>query len=414
VTSGAVSVVTAARGPVGETPPAPATAAAPHTVPSLVASVEAGVEATAQRWKDVGVEPRSVDWSRALVGALQHRVEGLVVDALRHLGWHELAPPSVFHALERRALVAEARFLAHYRALQDLRDRDEELVASLVLINGAALVGDYAMPGHRMVGDVDVLVDDAHADRLAARARELGYWEKDGAAGPTYFKDVDVAVPGAGYVGIDVHDRPPTHRHGGAEAATRHWAGHLVPHVVGDVKVQRATAPLEAAHLLVRLFHHAASWLSWTMEDDVRLIRTLDVELLSGSLGAGDAAEVVAHARALGVTGELAAGLAVLRAVRGRLPAPLASLAPFAAAAEPCTGLLALPTGEVLAVPAALAGRVFDVDKATRARALADDDRRGRDWSRHWRRRAPGDRVALDEIATRADDLVAAAGLVPG
>ena len=75
-------------------------------------------------------------------------------------------------------------------------------------------------------------------------------------------------------------NRPPTHRHGGAEAATRHWAGHLVPHVVGDVKVQRATAPLEAAHLLVRLFHHAASWLSWTMEDDVRLIRTLDVELL--------------------------------------------------------------------------------------------------------------------------------------
>ncbi len=238
---------------------APAPDDPPRLVPSLLPAVEVTVERTVARWLGLSARPSRLDWPRLLVGAMQHRVEGLCVDALRALAWDELAPPSVVDTLERRALLAESRFLAHYHALQELRDLDEELVASLVLLNGAALVGDYTSSTHRMVGDVDVYVDTEHAGRLGERARRLGYWEKDGESGPTYYKDVATGVPGAGYVGIDVHLTAPADGISDGLAAG-HWADNLVPHVVGDVKVHRPTPALELTHLLVRLHEHAGSW----------------------------------------------------------------------------------------------------------------------------------------------------------
>jgi hypothetical protein len=391
----------------------------PRLVPSLLPAVDVTVERTVARWLGLSARPARLDWPRLLVGAMQHRVEGLCADALRALAWDEQAPPSVVHSLERRALLAESRFLAHYHALQELRDLDEELVASLVLLNGAAVVGDYAAASHRMVGDIDLYADVEHAERLGERARRLGYWEKDGARGPTYYKDVATGTPGAGYVGLDVQVTAPVDGVGDGRA-DGHWAANLVPHVVGDVKVHRPTPALEVAHQLNRLFEHAGSWARWVAEDDVRLVRALDVELVAAALeteAAGDAEgaggeAVLAHAEALGVISEVAVGAAVLLGVRGLLPPALAGLEPYARAVEPCTRLLALPAGGLLMVDEPLIERALCVDKSARTRALAAGDGGAADWSRSWRRPLPSDRQGLAAIADRAAALLTDAGLV--
>ena len=183
----------------------------PRLVPSLLPAVEVTVEATVARWLGLSARAARLDWPRLLVGAMQHRVEGICADALRALTWDELAPPSVVDALDRRALLAESRYLAHYHALQELRDLDEELVASLVVVNGAAVAGDYTSATHRLIGDIDLWVDAEHVDRLGERARRLGYWEKDGAGGPTYYKDVANGGARRRLRGPR-RPRPPTHR----------------------------------------------------------------------------------------------------------------------------------------------------------------------------------------------------------
>lgn len=441
-----------AAGDVREAEPA---AEPPRLVPSLLPVVDVTVERTVARWLGLSARPARLDWPRLLVGAMQHRVEGLCADALRALAWDEQAPPSVVHSLERRALLAESRFLAHYHALQELRDLDEELVASLVVLNGAAVVGDYAAASHRLVGDIDLYVDPEHAERLGERARRLGYWEKDGVRGPTYYKDVASGAAGAGYVGLDVQVAAPLDGVGDGRAEG-HWAGNLVPHVVGDVKVHRPTPALEIVHQLHRLHEHAGSWARWVAEDDVRLIRVLDVELVAAALGtegtlaepvldagpaedapAGDAPEgpaaagplaagpvaagddvaaggeaVLAHAEALGVLSEVAVGAAAVLAMRGSLPPALAELEPYARVVEPCTRLLALPEGGLLIVDEPLAERALCVDKSARTRALAAGDGVAGTWSRAWRRPLPSDREGLAAIADRAADLLAEAGLV--
>jgi hypothetical protein len=389
----------------------------PRLVPSLLPAVDVTVERTVARWLGLSARPARLDWPRLLVGAMQHRVEGLCADALRALAWDEQAPPSVVDSLERRALLAESRFLAHYHALQELRDLDEELVASLVLLNGAAVVGDYAAASHRMVGDVDLYVDAEHAERLGERARRLGYWEKDGVKGPTYYKDVASGTAGAGYVGLDVQLTAPIDGVGDGRA-DGHWAANLVPHVVGDVKVHRPTPPLEVVHLLHRLHEHAGSWARWVSEDDVRLIRVLDVELVAAALDpeagddAGGGEGVLAHAEALGVVGEVAVGAAIVLALRGALPPALATLEPYARAVEPCTRLLALPAGGLLLVDAPLVERALCVDKSARARAMAAGDGDTADWSRGWRRPLPSDREGLAAIAGCAASLLTEGGLV--
>lgn len=403
--------------PEVELRPAAPPAEPARLVPSLLPAVEVTVERTVARWLGLSARPTRVDWPRLLVGAMQHRVEGICADALRALTWDELAPPSVVDALDRRALLAESRYLAHYHALQELRDLDEELVASLVVLNGAAVVGDYGSATHRLIGDIDLWVDADHVGRLGERARRLGYWEKDGDRGPTYYRDVANGVPGAAYVGIDVHVRAPAAGIGDGRAEG-HWAGNLVPHVVGDVKVHRPTPALEVAHLLVRLHQHAGSWARWVAEDDVRLVRILDVELVTAAVDAdapdgapGEA--VLAHAEALGIISEVAVGAAVVRAVRGALPAALAALEPYAAAADACTRLLALPGGDLLAVDEPLIERALCVDKSARARALAAPaDGSAPDWSRGWRGRSPGDDDGLSAIADRAAAALTDAGLV--
>lgn len=405
------------RAPTRDASPAPVPADPPRLVPSLLPAVEVTVEGTVARWLGLAARAARLDWPRLLVGAMQHRVEGICADALRALTWDELAPPSVVDALDRRALLAESRYLAHYQALQELRDLDEELVASLVILDGAAVVGDYASATHRLIGDVDLWVDAEHVGRLGERARRLGYWEKDGDRGPTYYRDVANGMPGAAYVGLDVHVDAPTDGIGDGRAEG-HWAANLVPHVVGDVKVHRPTPALELAHLLVRLYEHAGSWARWVAEDDVRLIRMLDIELVAAALDAegpdgapGEA--VLAHAEALGVISEVAVGAAVVRAVRGALPASLAGLEPYAAAADACTRLLALPGGDLLAVGEPLIERALCVDKSARTRALAaPGDSSAPDWSRGWRGPSPGDDTGLFAIADRAAVALTDAGLV--
>lgn len=341
------------------------------------------------RWSEEILDPREIDWSTVLLGALQHGVEGLCADALRGAGWHGAAPPAVVGLLDRRRLAAEARFQAHYLALRELHRVDPELVARLVVTNGAALVGLYAATSHRMGGDVDLLVPPGQTDRLAARLRDLGFWEKAGRHGPTFFRESP-----AGPVVLDVDHTTPVR------------AAHLEPHTVGDVAMQRLRGPVELVRQVVRVQRHAASWVHWTLEDDVRLIHLLDVELLAAALADGPGA-VLDHARSVGAVPALALGLAVVKAVRGTVPAALEALEPLADVVAPCTRLLALPTGEVLDVEEPLAARALSLDKSARAGTLFG----GRGPWCTWRQGVASDRRGQAEIERRAQARLAAAGL---
>jgi hypothetical protein len=163
-------------------------------VPPLVSSITPSVEHTVARWSEEVLEPAAIDWSGVLLGALQHRVEGLCADALRLAGWHDAAPPSAVWLLDRRRLAAEARFQAHYFALRELGESDPDLAARLVVVNGAALVRLYATTSHRLLGDVDLLVPPQLGDRLARWAQAAGFWRSraptasptSGRAGPDH------------------------------------------------------------------------------------------------------------------------------------------------------------------------------------------------------------------------------------
>jgi hypothetical protein len=356
------------------------------TVPRLVSSITACVEHTVARWSEEILDPRAVDWSAVLLGALQHRVEGLCADALRLAGWQDAAPVSVVGLLDRRRLAAEASFQAHYLALRELRALDEELVSGLVVLNGAALVGRYATTSHRMLGDVDLLVAPDAADRLAARLRELGYWEKAGARGPSFFRE----APDPVVLDVNHNSRPV----------------RAEPYAWGDVPLRRLPGAVELVRQVVRLQRHAASWVHWTLEDDVRLIHLLDIEVLAAALDDGPGA-VLEQARATDTVAALALGLAVVKAVRGTVPTALEALEPLADAVAPCTRLLALPTGHVLDVGEPLAVRALALDKSARACALVGT--RG-PWCT-WRRGVTGDGRGLAEVERRAHARLAAAGL---
>lgn len=385
------------------------------TVPTLVSSITPSVEHTVARWSEEILDPCEVDWSAVLLGALQHRVEGLCADALVLAGWEDAAPPSVLGLLERRRLAAEARFQAHYLALRELCAADPELAAQLVVVNGAALVRLYAAASHRLLDDVDLLVPPEYAERFAARARAAGFWEKAGPAGPTFFRETTsgAAPPDAGPVVLDVR-----HARGAVEP------GHLAPLVLGDVELRRFRGERELVRQARRLQRHAASWVHWTLEDDVRLIHLLDVELLAGAAGsangdAGGPGAVLDHARALDAVASLALGLAVVKAVRGTVPAALEALAPLADVVAPCTRLLALPSGEVVDTGEPLARRALALDKSARARNLVPvdgdgdgDDRVARPAWCTWRRAPAGDDRGLAEIEARAHARLAKAGFV--
>jgi hypothetical protein len=380
---------------------------------SLVAAVQRTPAATARAWalRADGPGP-GLDWAELLLVSLQHRVEGLVHDGLAELGWSERVSPAVLSTLRRRAHLAEARYQANCDAFAELGRAAPEVAASLVAFKGARIAPLYDAPTHRMVGDFDVIVAPADAEALRDALRRLGYWEKPGGNGPTYFRDVPGGAQGTDFVALDVHVGSPLKYNRAGASDGSPWLALSEEHAIGDVRCRRLPVELELIELLNHAHEHAGSWVRATLEDDVRLIRLLDVELLVAAGGA-DAGQFRGLVRELGVEAEIALGLWQVSELRGGLPGWLAEEQPAADRVAELAECYADPSGELRRWPLPLRERAFRSDRAALALALAPEGAQSRGEWFDWRRGLVRGREPVGELAARARALLEAAAARP-
>lgn len=338
-----------------------------------------------ENWRRAGLnDPFIVDWAEFLLLCLQHRIEGIAFDALETIGWDEVASPTAVSALRRRAALADARFQANYRALREMAAVAPDLVESLIFIKGAVLTPLYEAATHRMVGDFDTIVASERAPELGRLLRELGYWEKPGKNGPTYFRESAAGLT-LNYVALDVHIDIPMKYSRSDQALALPWSDLSVPHMIGEVRCRRPRDELHVVTLLAHLYEHAASWIHAVLEDDLRLIRILDVELLADTKTFDPhlLRTLVEHD---GLRTEVILGLCQVRAIRGAVPQIFDFAPQLMAAVEHWAETLALPDGRLEVWPASLSERAFDAGRATTALKMMTGDGRRRSHWFDWRK----------------------------
>jgi hypothetical protein len=349
----------------------------------VVAEIRATAEDTVSAWTDLPAGCLDVNWGEVGLLALQHRVEGLLHESLELAGCADQVPVSMLSTLRRRADLAETRYRACYDALLAVAGRAPELVAEMVFFKGADLAGRYASPAHRMVRDFDVIVPDNRADDVRRVFGELDFWEKPGRHGPMFVGSVKNPQIGSEYVVFDVHiDRPAGD---GETGRSSRWLEAAVPAVIGEVTCRRLPPGFALLELLAHAGEHALSWIQVCLDNDVRLIRHLDVDVLCAT-GEIDAVALVELARRSTMEGQLAIGLAVHRAVRGGLPPVLEAIEAHADAVADIVDVVALPDGRMVEWTVPLHERAYRSDRAARALAMMPAPSRHRGQWFDWRR----------------------------
>ncbi|WP_431936237.1 nucleotidyltransferase family protein [Micromonospora sp. RP3T] len=368
---------------------------------------------TVQSWTVLPQECLDLDWSRITFLALQHRVEGLLYDALDLAGIAEQIPATTVSTLARRARLAEARYRSFVQALTEVARRAPDLVAEMVFFKGARLAPLYASPRHRGLADFDFIISAGRDDELRRVLNDLGFREKPGRNGPTYFAQSPTADLGGGYIVFDVHLTAPPKYNRPSESMAQVWLSVAQPHSLDGVPCRRLPVDLEVLELLVHASEHALSWIHVCLDDDIRLIRHIDIELLCAQ-GEVDAAAIERHARQQGLIGELALGLAFQLILRGTLPAGLEPLRPYAEAVTDLVDVIALPDGRTGQMPAALADRAFRTDRSAEALRMMPPGTRDRRYWFEWHQGLVDDRREnVAEIARRAADSVRTLALAP-
>jgi hypothetical protein len=369
---------------------------------NVIAQLGATAEQSVRAWTALPARCLELNWPQIGVLALQHRVEGLLCAALSAAGCADQVSASVLSMLRRQAARAEARYRACYDALVELADRAPELVAELVFFKGAGLATRYESQAHRMLGDFDLIVAADRGDELRHHLLALGFWEKPGRNGPTYFRDAsDRPLAGVEPACFDVHvDAPPKYNRTDVTRGPL-WLSSTEPYVLGGVRCRRLPVEIELVELVVHASEHALSWIHACVDDDVRMIRHLDVEILCAQEPV-DAGRIGQLARELGLAGEFALGLAVHEALRGGLPPVLAPLRPMAAAVRDLVDVVAMPDGGLATWPVPLAERAFRTDRGALALAMMPAERRHRDLWFDWRRGLLEGREDVAAIAHRA------------
>ncbi|GAA4929067.1 hypothetical protein GCM10025331_10970 [Actinoplanes utahensis] len=361
---------------------------------------------SARQWTDLPERCLELNWPEIGVLALQHRVEGLLCAALTEAGCADQVPASVLSMLRRQAARAEARYRTCHDALAELAGRAPNLVSELVFFKGAGIATRYESRAHRMLGDFDLIVAEDRADELRRHLLELGFWEKPGRNGPTYFRNTsDLPEAGVEPACFDVHvDAPPKYNR---TEVTRGplWLSSTEPSVLGGIACRRLPVEMEIVELISHSSEHALSWIHVCVDDDVRMIRHLDVELLCEQEQV-DAGRVGKLAQELGLTGEFALGLAVHEALRGGLPPVLEPLRPLVEPVRDLVDVVALPDGRLETWPVPLAERAFRTDRGALALAMMPDGRRHRDQWFHWRQGLLEGSEDVAAIAHRAEERV--------
>lgn len=382
-----------------------------HAERTVVALVGATVEETVAKWAALDPRPLTLNWPEIGVLALQHRVEGLLVSALEAAGHAGQVSASVLSMLRRQAARAEARYGACYEALVQLAERAPDLVAHLVFFKGAGLAARYGSRSHRMLGDFDLIVAEDRADELRRHVLELGFWEKPGRNGPTYFRNTsDLPVAGVEPACFDVHVEAPPKYNRTEVTSGPLWLSMAEPAELGGIPCRRLPVEMELVELIVHASEHALSWIHVCVDDDVRMIRHLDIELLCDQEPI-EAGRIAKLAQELGLTAEFALGLAIHDAVRGQLPPALESLRPMAEAVHDLVDLVAMPDGGVRTWSVPLVERAFRTDRGALALAMMPADKQHRDQWFHWSKGLLEGRENVAQIAHRADERLAS---VPG
>ncbi len=348
----------------------------------LVTAVTYDPDTTATAWlaETEGMFPRAISWPDFLVLCLQHRIAGLAHDTLRALGWYDQIPWTVYNELSYWSHDTEFRQAELRSALSELAVADPDAVSRAALLKGAALYPQYRKPSHRPMNDFDILFSADDFARIEPAFERLGYWKKNSLNGPTYYRKAS-AHPGK--LCLDVHVCGPSKYYRPDSAISDSWLRASVPYNHFGVSCRRLSPEFEFVNVITHIQEHLGSWVHATDDDDIRLIRFIDLELLLATT-AVDVAAAWSLATELDLHGEFALGLWAWAQVRRSLPAAVITLAPLVALVDDLGDLCAVPGGTLARWYLPLRDRAFLVDRGDRAFDLLPIDLQAPIAGRHW------------------------------
>jgi hypothetical protein len=346
-----------------------------------------------------------LDWARLTTLAIQHRVEGLLVDAATAAGFDDQMPPSALSTLRRRAELAEAREGALRTAFERLLETGLFPLDTLVVYKGAALVHLYDEARHRMISDIDLLTVRTALPTLRKAFAASGYRERATPSGPAFVGPPPAVQIGCDFVVFDIHLDPLPRFHRPRESPAADWLELTAPLQFAGTECKTLIPGSALLIALVYLGEHAVSWVRACLEDDLRLIKVIDVELLCQSTSI-DAASLMRHAQERQLVGACALGLAVVLSTRGALPAPLLPLSKMAETASQLLDYVAIPGGAIAKWLEPFSVRAFATDRSSQALRLMPT---GQQHRRMWYDAHLGPNTGAENVmvvTTAAQDLV--------
>jgi Uncharacterised nucleotidyltransferase len=373
----------------------------------LVSQVTFDPDRTAAAWRQSSPDfPADLDPQELLLLTMQHRLAGLVHDALVAADWLDYLPMTVVDQLTLGQRVARSRQHELYGAFQQLAEREPEVLSRAAVLKGATLHSLYLKPEHRAMSDFDILVDADDFATLEGHFEALGYWRKESLNGPTYYRESDNP---SGRLCLDLHVLGPSKYYRPDDALTDEWLSTAVPFELAGVPCRRLAPDFEFVNVVAHAHEHLASWAHACADDDIRLIRQIDAELMV-ERGEVDLAGCWRRAVGLDLHGEFALGLWAWREIRGRLPAGFEPMTPLldrlAEVGEAC----ALPVGQMTRWSVPLAERAFRTDRLQLGLDLLPEPgpRRWGEW-RQWymtKGMLDGEREDVEAIAAEARRLM--------
>lgn len=346
----------------------------------LMAALDVDPAVTSERWIGLPEWHSKIQWPRMAVLAIQHRVEGLVVDAVATLQAEDLVPPSTWTMLRHRTRLASARTEALITAVERVQGLDSTLFEHLILYKGMTMVGRFRKTHHRMVSDLDAVIHESQMDHAREALGRAGFVEKQGFRGSSFYAEPDRPQIGVDHVMFDLHFEPlPRFDHGPARNGALRDASREPFALAEGVTAVRFGIDESVLIALVYLAEHAASWIHVCLEDDVRLVKALDIELLCADRRM-DATRVASLARTWSVLGSAVMGAAWVRMMRGQVPHRLQPILD-GRDVDDLLDLIALPDGHVARWTVPAAERAFRSDRPALALGMAPGGRgRLKDW----------------------------------
>jgi Uncharacterised nucleotidyltransferase len=361
---------------------------------AIVERLESTPAKSVSSWSKLATRALEVDWARVSALAIQHRVEGILIEAAELAGFDDQIPPSLLSTLRRRADLAEARQWALSESFRRLAEVELLPVSDLIVYKGMHLVGMYEKPRHRMVSDLDLMVPPEALPAIADGFASAGYRERITPSGPAFIGPSPTPQIGCEFVSFDLHVDPFPRFRRLPTYPMMDWYESSSRFELAGIPCRTLGADLELLVALVYLGEHAVSWIHACLDDDVRLIKVLDVELLCASAQV-DVSAFWRLVENLKLEGSVALGLAVVMAIRRGLPPTLLPLLWTAEAVGDLLDSVALPDGKIGRWSRPFTARVFETDRSMQALKLMAA---GRQHRREWHDAEAGPDTGAEDV----------------